>query len=606
MNRYVILGTAGHIDHGKSALVKALTGTDPDRLKEEKERGITIDLGFAFLHYTDGLNVGIVDVPGHERLIKNMLAGAGGIDMVLLVIAADEGVMPQTREHLAICNLLGIKKGLIAVTKSDLAENDWLELVKDDLKNLVRGTFLEDADIIPVSSKTGLNIDLLKERIREAASEVKPKPVKGIFRLPVDRVFTMKGFGTVVTGTAVSGNVGVDAPLEVLPGGITAKLRSLQSHGETLKKAYAGQRVSFNLQGIEKQVITRGDVLAEPGKIKPTSVVDARVELVKDDSVPVLKNRSLVHFHTGTSELTGRIILYGKEVLRPGDHCFCQFRFGNTLAVMAGDRYIIRRFSPLMTIGGGEILDPAPRRRKRTEGFDDLTVYEQGSLEEKISMKIFHTGLDGMSFSNLEGWIKNELPQIDSAINTLIKKGEIIRNGNWLLHRVSFENFSRIVLNTTKEFHEKNPLRPGIPKEMIRALFRWIDGSRISLSEDNAHIKGKIMKILKGSAYQPLSKDELAKAVSVSGKEIEELLKIMVSEGNLVRINDTIYLLSANYSMMIDKLRSFFKTKTDMTVGEFRDILGTSRKYALPFLEYLDSNKVTLRVGEIRKFLKES
>jgi selenocysteine-specific elongation factor len=626
--RNVILGTAGHIDHGKSAMVKALTGIDPDRLKEEKERGITIDLGFAFLHYPDGLNVGIVDVPGHERLVKNMLAGAGGIDLVLLVIAADEGVMPQSREHLAICNLLKIKKGLIAVTKSDLVENDWLELIKDDIKGLVKGTFLENADIVTISSKTGHNIDLLKEKIKEVASTVQPKPVKGIFRLPVDRVFTMKGFGTVVTGTAASGGIRLDSQVEILPRGVTTRIRALQSHGEPLKTAFAGQRVSINLQGIEKQEISRGDVLAEPGKIRPTSLVDAKVEIIMDDSVPGLKNRSLVHFHTGTSELTGRIVLYGKDELKPGDSCYCQFRFQDALPVMAGDRYIIRRFSPLLTIGGGEILDPSPLRRKRKGGFEDLKVLEQGSLEEKLSMKVFNSGLEGIALSGLGGWIKSELPDIDAAVETLIKKGETIQVENRLFHRNAFEGFSRVILDATKEFHQKNPLQPGIQKENLRALFRWIDPKlfdhllgrvrdvvlerelirlknfTISLSEDTTLLKEKILKILKESAFQPLTKDELAKSVSVSSKEMGELLKIMVSEGNLVRINDTIFLASANYSKMIDGLKSFFKTKPEMTVGEFRDILKTSRKYALPFLEYLDSNKITLRVGEVRKFLK--
>ncbi len=284
--RYVILGTAGHIDHGKSAIVKALTGVDPDRLKEEKERGITIDLGFADLTYPDGLRVGIVDVPGHERLIKNMLAGAGGLDLLLMVFAADEGIMPQSREHLAICNLLKIKRGLIAVTKTDLVDEEWLTLVTDEIRSFVKGTFLEDAEIIPVSSKTGQNVDLLKEKIGEIASGVEPKLLKGLFRLPVDRVFTLKGFGTVVTGTAVSGSISLDEPVEVLPEGIKTKVRGLQSHGDMLKKAFAGQRVAVNLQGVAKEDLQRGDVITSPKKIRPTYMVDACMKVHK---TPVLK-----------------------------------------------------------------------------------------------------------------------------------------------------------------------------------------------------------------------------------------------------------------------------------------------------------------------------
>lgn len=625
--RYIILGTAGHIDHGKSSLVKALTGTDPDRLKEEKERGITIDLGFASMSYPDGLSIGIVDVPGHERLIKNMLAGAGGIDLVLLVIAADEGVMPQSREHLAICNLLKIKKGLIAITKSDLVEEDWIELVSDDIRNLVKGTFLEGADIVPVSSVTGQNIDHLNEKIRGAASGIEPKPWKGVFRLPVDRVFTMKGFGTVITGTAVSGSISVDDPLEILPEGIRTKVRGLQSHGSSLKTAYAGQRVSVNVLGVEKQAIRRGDVLTGPGRLQTTKVLDARVELLQDISLPALKSRSLVHFHTGTTELTARIVLYDREELKPGDSCYSQFRFQEPLAVMTGDRYIVRRFSPLLTIGGGEILDPFPVRRKKKEGYDDLKVFEKGTLKEKLLMKVLLGGLGGTPRSFLEGWIKAELQDIAKAIHELVDEKRIVEVDHRLLHKDAFDQFSKKILSTVTDYHRKNPLSQGMPKENIRALFRWLEqrlfegflglvqgivtdrdtvrleSFTISLGRDSELLKDKILKALRDSAFQPPSKEELAKTVSVKNKELEELLKIMVSEGNLVRINDSTYLPSARYTQMINSLRDFFKAKPEMTVGEFRDILGTSRKYALPFLEYLDSNKITLRVGDVRKLL---
>jgi selenocysteine-specific elongation factor len=349
--------------------VKALTGTDPDRLKEEKERGITIDLGFADLAYPDGLKVGIVDVPGHERLIKNMLAGAGGIDIVLMVIAADEGTMPQSREHLDICNLLKVKRGLIVINKSDLVEKDWLTLIEDDIRKFVKDTFLENAEMIAVSSKTGHNIELLKEKIHELALSVETKSVHGIFRLPVDRIFTLKGFGTVVTGTAVAGSISLDDPVEILPKGIKTKIRGLQSHGETLKKAYAGQRVAINLQGLSKDEIQRGDVITMPDKIKTTLVIDAELEMLKDSSIDVLKSRSLVHFHTGTSELIARIVIYpvrNNDELKPGDRAYCQFRFKTPVAVMAGDRYIIRKFSPLLTIEGRilTLLRYAKKNRK--------------------------------------------------------------------------------------------------------------------------------------------------------------------------------------------------------------------------------------------------
>ena len=627
MERYVILGTAGHIDHGKSALVKALTGTDPDRLKEEKERGITIDLGFADLIYPDGLRVGIVDVPGHERLIKNMLAGAGGIDIVLMVIAADEGVMPQSREHLDICNLLKVKRGLIAITKSDLVEDDWLGLIQDDMGNFVKGTFLEGADIVPVSSKTGHNMELLKDKIKEIALSVERKAISGIFRLPVDRIFTLKGFGTVVTGTAVSGSISLDTPVEVLPGGVKSRARGLQSHGETLKKAYAGQRVAMNLQGISKEDIRRGDVITLPNTLKTSFIIDAALELLKGTAITSLKNRSLVHFYTGTTELTGRIIIYDNEELKPGERALCQFRFKTPVTVMAGDRYIIRRFSPLVTIGGGEVLDTSPERRKKDEKLKDLEVLEQGDLREKMSVKILHSGANGMVQSDLAGWIKAETSEIKKAVNSLIKDGGIIQCEGRLLHKEGFNGFSGKVISALGAFHKENPLKQGMSKEAVRALFRGLEQKmfeallallnevavekdmlrlksfHISLSEDKRLLKDRIIKVLAKAAFQPPTKEELAVAVSVKKEEIDELLKIMASEKSLVRINDSMYITTADYELMIENLGKFFSSKNEMTVGEFRDLLGTSRKYALPFLEYLDSNRITLRVGEVRKFL---
>jgi selenocysteine-specific elongation factor len=629
MDRYVILGTAGHIDHGKSALVQALTGTDPDRLKEEKERGITIDLGFADLAYPDGLKVGIVDVPGHERLIKNMLAGAGGIDIVLMVIAADEGIMPQSREHLDICNLLKVQKGLIAITKSDLVEEDWIPLVEEEVKDFVKGTFLEDAEIVALSSKTGHNIDLLKEKIRDIAMNVEPKSESGIFRLPVDRIFTLKGFGTVVTGTALSGSISVESNVEVLPGGIRAKVRGLQSHGKDIRKARAGQRVAMNLQGVAKEDIQRGDTVAIPDKLKTTYFIDADIELLKNAPIKSLKNRSLVHFHTGTTELTGRIVIYGNEELKPGNKAFCQIRFKEPVTVMAGDRYIIRRFSPLVTIGGGDILDVSPKRRNRDERLKDLAVFGQGSLKDKLLVKVFQGGLKGVTTSDISGWIKVEPPELQREISALCKSGQLIKCEGKIIHKDISSGFTEDIIQSLTDFHKANSLKPGMPKEALRAMFKGADQKifevligqisdiavereivrlktfSIALSEDKKAVKDRILKELEQAAFQPPSKDELAKAVTIKPQEAGELLKIMASEKSLVRINDSIYIPMGNYTKMIDGLKDFFSSKKEMTVGEFRDILKTSRKYALPFLEYLDSNRITLRVGEVRKFLKK-
>ncbi len=622
--RYVILGTAGHIDHGKSSIVKALTGIDPDRLKEEKERGITIDLGFAYLSYPDGLTIGIVDVPGHEKLVRNMLAGAGGIDLVLLVIAADEGIMPQSREHLAICNLLKIKSGLIAITKADLVEEDWLELVEDDVRNFVKGTFLDGAEIITVSSKTMLNIDLLKEKIREISLKVEPKPTKGLFRLPIDRVFTLKGFGTVVTGTAVSGTISVDDTVDILPSNIQSKVRGLQSHGKPLQSAFAGQRVAINLQGVDKDTLKRGDSVVIPGKFIPTRKIDAKVEMLPD--AHILKSKSLVHFHLGTSETIARIILYGRNEIKPDESCYCQFRLREPVITVSGDRFIIRRFSPVDTIGGGEVLDPVPSRRSQKEGTYDLQIFEKGTLEEKIAIKIQKASIYGKTLSSLEGWIKEEIPSIRNAINSLKEKEVIFQFEDILIHRDIHNALKEKILKILTDFHRKNPIKPGMPKEELRALINinprlfgnllaslkevTIDKElirlasfHVTLSQVDETLKTKILLLIEKNGFQPPTKEDLCQSLHTEQKKITDILNLLAKEGNLVRINESIYLSSKVYKSMIEKLKAFYSKKSEMTVSEFRDILNTTRKYAVPIIEYLDSHSITMRIGDIRKFL---
>jgi selenocysteine-specific elongation factor len=622
--RYVILGTAGHIDHGKSALVKALTGIDPDRLKEEKERGITIDLGFADLVYPDGLTVGIVDVPGHERLIKNMLAGAGGIDLVLLVIAADEGIMPQSREHLHICNLLKIKSGLVALTKIDLVDADWLALVEDDIKSFVKGSFLEGAEIVPVSSKTLLNIDVLKEKIKSVALTVEPKQTNGLFRLPIDRVFTLKGFGTVVTGTALSGSISVEDDIEILPSNIKSRVRGLHSHGRPIQTACAGQRVAINLQGVDKAALRRGDTVVVPERLVPTKKIDASLELLPH--APVLKSKSLVHFHIGTSENTARIILFGRNELRPGETCYCQFRLKDAVISMSGDRYIIRRFSPVDTIGGGDVLDPSPVRRSSRGGLEDLSIFESGTLQEKIAMKIKKSGIYGMQVSLIEGWIKEEIPSIKDSLNRLKEKGILRQFENILIHKIAFDAFGETIRNILSDFHKKNAIKPGMPKEELRAAFTVeqrlfsnliaalkdiniekdlvrLSAFKVALSQSDESVKTKIHNALEQGGFQPPSKEELCQLLKMDQKRLSDMLQHMAKEGALVRINDSLYITDSSFRKMIGQLKAFFSKKPEMTVAEFRDSLNTSRKYALPLLEYLDSHNITLRVGDVRKLL---
>lgn len=623
-NRYVILGTAGHIDHGKSALVKALTGIDPDRLKEEKQRGMTIDLGFANLKYSDGLTVGIVDVPGHERLIRNMLAGAGSIDIVLFVIAADEGIMPQTHEHLHICNILKIQSGIIVITKVDLVDNEWLELVKSEVIDAVRGTFLEGAEIVSVSSKTMWNIELLKEKIKEVAIKISPKLPNGIFRLPIDRVFTLKGLGTVVTGTVVSGTLSIGDTVEILPSAIKSKVRGLHSHGSPIKTAIAGQRVAINLQGVEKQELKRGDVVVLPEKLMPSKIIDANIKLLPN--APILKNRDVVHLYIGTSESMARIVLYGRNEIKPGEKCYCQFRLTDPIVTLAKDRYIIRRFSPTETIGGGEVLDPNSYKMSHKKALTDLKILEKGSLSEKLAIKIRRAGINGFKISLLDGWINEDIDNIKSALDFLIRNNIVLQFDDILFHNDNYNFLREIIVNVVNKFHNKNPLKLGIHKEELKSkinidpkifinVLKIIDDIvtendivrlktfNLILSRENEKIKNDIYEILERSGLNPPTREELSKSLNIDLKVLTDLLKIMVREEKLVRISDSIYITPLAKRKMFEILKKFFSEKTEMRLSEFKEITGATRKNAVHFVEYLDTNKITMRIGEVRRFL---
>ncbi|MCX8030882.1 MAG: selenocysteine-specific translation elongation factor [Thermodesulfovibrionales bacterium] len=628
LNKNIILGTAGHIDHGKSSLVKALTGTDPDRLKEEKERGITIDIGFASLHFQkENLTVAIIDVPGHERLIKNMLAGAGGIDIVMMVIAADEGVMPQTREHLAICELLKIKSGIIVITKADLVDKEWIELIKEDIQSFAKGTFLEKAEVITVSAKTGYNLDTLKEKIKNLALDVQPKLIDGLFRMPIDRVFTLKGFGTVVTGTVISGSITVDSPVEILPAGISTKVRGLQSHGMSVEKVYAGQRSGINLQGVDKDDLKRGDVVVVPNRFTPTKVVNATVELLPNS--PIIKNRSLVHLYLGTSETVARVILYDKEQLDKSETAYCQLRLKDPIITLSGDRFIIRRFSPLETIGGGQILDPHPGKYLRNTSLADFNTFYTSNLKKKIETKVKISKYKGIKISEIEGWICENITEIRKTINELVSEKTLIKNQDILFHKEIFDLFKDTLLTKLQTFHKQYPLKSGLTKEELKALLKKeiaiseeifsliplidklaveknlirLKDFKVAGSQSIEDTKNKILHTLNDEYYQPSLKTELAKKLTISEKDLTDILTLLTKAGLLVRINDSMYITKEKYDDMISLLKKHFSKKQDMTVAEFRDLLKTTRKYALQLLEYLDSNKITLRVGEIRKLM---
>ena len=619
----VILGTAGHIDHGKSSLVKALTGIDPDRWKEEKERGITLDLGFANIRYPDVV-IGIIDVPGHEKLIKNMLAGVGGIDIVMLVVAADEGVMPQTKEHLAICDLLQIKSGIIALNKVDLVDEETLELVKEYIKEAVKGTFLQEAEIIPVSAKTSYNIELLGEKIRQKALTITEKSYRGIFRMPIDRVFTLKGFGTVVTGTVLSGKISVDEVVEILPSGLNSKIRGLQSYGEPKKEVFAGQRVGINLQGISKEDLKRGDVVTVPERLKLTSYIEVKLKLLKD-ATP-LKNNAPVHFYLATTETVGRVKLIGKSELKPTEEAFAHIKLQEPIVAMAKDRFIIRRFSPLETLGGGVILDTEPSRKRKDVIMEDLETLYSGSLTDILEVKIRRMGMKGIKINEIEGWISADLDQIKKSIDTLLGSKKIIKVQDYLFHSRFYESFKKSLIDLLTDFHTKNPLKEGLPKEELKSKLKLENYSPLFLllsKIDEISMEGNLIKLKKATQenidpqierqilseftskdFQPPYREELAKNLKIPEHKLSDLLKILVKNGKLVRIKDNLYLTTDKYEKMLALLKEFFTKKPEMTVSEFRTMLNTTRRYALDFLEHLDSNKITLRVGEVRKLLK--
>jgi len=627
--KHVVVGTAGHIDHGKTALVKALTGTDTDRLPEEKARGITIDLGFAFLEEPDGLVIEIVDVPGHERFVKNMLAGVGGIDLALLVIAADEGIMPQTREHLAICQLLRIKSGMVALTKADLAEPDWIELVRDDAANLVRGTFLSGCPIVPVSVKTGAGLGDLRRALADLARAVPAKATDQTARLPIDRVFTVKGFGTVVTGTLAAGIVAVDDKVEVYPRGVQSKVRGLQVHGKAVERSAAGQRTAVNLQAVERAAIERGDVLAPPGSLVPTLLADATLELLPDAPRP-LKARDRVRFHVGTQEVMARVLLVDRAGLEPGQVSYGRFRLEAPVVALPGDRFVIRSYSPIVTIGGGTLLDIAPPRFKRKAPalLAHLALLETGAPTEVLEEHLKQAGPAGARAADLRARTAFGPERLKSLLQELVQAGAIVAvDREWYLHREANERLRSQTLALLGAFHAENPLRTGISREELRSragnaqerVFAQLLASleaeglvrsekdqvrltshEIRLSAEQERIvKGLEADFLKAGAAPPSPEEALAR-LGVRGSEKHELFQLLVSDRRLLRVKESLYFHAEALRAIQDKIVAHLREKKDIGPGDVKDLLGISRKYAIPLMEYFDAQRVTVRQGERR------
>ncbi len=631
--KHIIVGTAGHIDHGKTSLVKALTGIDTDRLKEEKERGISIELGFAHLTLPDGTTLGIVDVPGHERFVKTMLAGVGGIDLVILVVAADEGVMPQTREHLAICELLKIKRGLVALTKVDLVDGEWLELVTSDLQTFLKGTFLEGAPVVPVSSTTGAGLGELINTLAALAKEVPPKPTDGIFRLPIDRVFTIRGFGTVVTGTLWSGHIKVGDEVVVLPKGLTSRVRKLQVHGRAVEEAFAGQRTAVNLPGIDVDQIERGDLLSSPGRLQPTFSLDATLSLLKEAPRP-LKNRARVHFHLGTSELLARVILLDREELLPGEEAYVHLRLESPVAALPKDRYVLRSYSPVTTIGGGMILDanPPAGRRPKTQILERLKILGQGSPRAQLEQVLLGAGPVPLHLEDLPSMTGLEPALLNQALEASLREGQVIALGEkgeeGYLHRTLYEGLTKGILERLREFHDKEPLKDGFPKEELRSklpprvspqLFSRLltdltlagkvavekdkvrlAEHKIQLTPEEERVKARLEGIYRQAGFQPPDQAEALRQVGGDRKQVLALFQRLVDDGILVKITPEISMHREAYEKAKALLLDYFKTHPAISVATFKDLLGITRKHAIPYLEHFDAVKLTRRQGDER------
>ncbi|MFQ5915871.1 MAG: selenocysteine-specific translation elongation factor [Nitrospinota bacterium] len=628
--KQVVLGTAGHIDHGKTALVRTLTGVDTDRLKEEKERGITIDLGFASTELPGDVRMGVVDVPGHERFVRNMLAGVGGIDLVMLVVAADEGVMPQTREHLAICQLLEIQDGIVALTKKDLVDGEWLELVTEDVRDFLKGTFLEGKPIIPVSSRTGEGVEEIRAALAERAASVSNKNADGPLRLPIDRIFTMRGFGVVVTGTLFCGRVHLEERVVLQPKGITARVRGVQVHGENFKEATAGQRTAINLQGVEKGGLERGDVLAAPDSLQPSYMLDATLQHLRDAPRP-LKNRDRIRFHQGTAEAIGRVSLIGADALEPGEKGYVQLRLERPVVVRPGDRYVLRAYSPVTTISGGRILDsnPPKHRRLRPETIHRFEALSEADETARAALILKEAGRKGLALAEILPRTSTSRKGIVAILEDLRKEGVaewVDGQAGWAVHREVLGGLEAEVVEILTRFHQGNPLRPGIPKEELRsripgapekvfglALRRlggkeiMIEGDvvrlqshQVSLGAAQSELREKIERFYLKAGFQPPRIEEVCEQVGMSRKEDREVVQVLVGEGVLVRIKEDLLYHRENLEKVRKTLAGYLAENREISASGFRDLLGITRKHTIPLLEHLDSTRFTMRVGDNR------
>ncbi len=629
----VIIGTAGHIDHGKTTLIKAITGRETDRLKEEKERGISIELGFTYFDLPSGRRAGIIDVPGHEKFIKNMLAGVMGIDVVLLVIAADEGIMPQTKEHLNILNLLGIEKGLIVLTKSDLVDEEWLALVEEDVKDGVKGTFLENSPIIPVSSVTKSGINKVIEIVEHLTEEVKDRDDTETARLPVDRVFSMSGFGTVVTGTLSAGKFKIGDEIQVFPGTKTGRVRSIQVHGADSDVAYGGQRVAINIAGLKKNEIERGNVIGPVNSMEATMMVDVKLKLL-EDSQRIIDNRTRLRLYTGASEVLCRVVFLDREQLTPGESCYAQLRLEEEIVAKRGDRFIIRFYSPMMTIGGGEILEPNPPKRKRFDEdvIKELEIKEKGQISDVIEEIIKDKSNTFPTLRDISISTVLAEEKIEIIIDQLKEENKILTFKLLKDLHIIHIDYKKSLLNKIREelnrFHKNNPLKAGMSKEEIRSKYLGSVKQKLGDSFINSLIEDKIIKQVNESLalidfevsfnsiqeeikasiekeflknkFNSFKKEDLYNALKHSTKDIDQVFEALLDVGILIRLKDDNILHRDAYIEAVDIVKDYIIRNGSISVAQLRDLLNTNRKLAIALIEYLDDLKITKRLGDTR------
>ncbi len=625
-NRFHIIGTAGHVDHGKTVLINTLTGVDTDRLKEEKNRGISIELGFAPFMLDNGSMVGVIDVPGHERFIHNMLAGIGGIDLVLLVIDINEGVMPQTKEHLQILRLLQIPRGILVLTKCDLAEDEWIDIVEEEVRDVMAGTFMAGAPCCRVSAYTGDGIEHLRQTIQEILSELPPRDEDGPTRLPIDRHFTISGFGTVVTGTLLSGRIKVGDNVEVLPIQEIVRIREIQVHGQKAEVARAGQRVALNLAGLERADLERGAVVTTPGFFTQTERFDARL-IMLEEAIRPLKFRDPVHLHMGTAKVTGKVVLLDRDLLEPGERALVQIVLDAPLVAHRQDRFIIRSYSPMTTIGGGQIIDPAPikHRRFRKEVMQALEGLESGEASFLLQ-KLSELGCAKTKELEQASGLSRE--RALEHLNALAKAGQTGQLAEQWATTETIRAWERVLQESVDAFHVENPLQPGIPHATLKAClpdkiapktfehllrklenageFRqkgeWVarPGFAPQPTDTQQQALDKLANVYQKAGIQAKGRVDMLKEAGIRDTEADSLLSYLFANRTLIRLNDDTFLHQEAYRASVKALQDHFADKKTLTLAEFRDQIGSARKQTQAILEYFDSLKYTMRKGDER------